>query len=279
MAHIVVYLQRTSRGLHPGSLGALCAARDVADNRGASVLGVCLGDAGAFDDRIIVEASRVGADQLVFAGPEGITKLVRRLAPRHVFAAYTREAIDVLESAGVDPMTPRWIDGPLADVLIPGTVIGVVAGGLPWHDAPLQVEPEYEADVTQVELAPWLVEAAAAATNLTKTVEQPPLVYIAPEGVEADVKAALESLGAYASEIDKLVDLGAATALWFDDGNGLPEALGDRSPGVRVVLLTDGVEPSDPIDSSWVFADLVLTNPAAQTVREFNGQAWKTMFA
>ena len=54
MAHIVVYLQRTTRGLHPGSTVALCLAREI------------------------VEASRSGSDQVVFLGPEGIQKLFKR---------------------------------------------------------------------------------------------------------------------------------------------------------------------------------------------------------
>ena len=153
MAHVVVYLQRTTRGLHPGSAVALCLAREVGDARGASVLSLCLGDAGAFDDRLIVEASRSGTDQVVFLGPEGIQKLFRRLAPRHVLAPYTREAGSVLAQAGIGPMVGRWVDGPPARIDKLEPVIGVVAGTLPWQQAPMQIEPEYEADVTQVELA------------------------------------------------------------------------------------------------------------------------------
>src|SRR5690554_6602695 len=99
MAHIVVYLQRTTRGLHPGSMLQMCVGRDVGHVRGASVRGVCLGDAAPLDDRLLVEASRVGADQIVFLGTEGIQNLFRQLAPRHVLAPYTREAGSVLAQA------------------------------------------------------------------------------------------------------------------------------------------------------------------------------------
>ncbi|MCA9685874.1 MAG: hypothetical protein KC457_27100 [Myxococcales bacterium] len=282
MAHIVVYLQRTTRGLHPGSLVGLCLARDIADDRGASVLGMCLGDAGAFDDRVVVEASRAGADQLVFLGPEGINKLFRRITPRHVFAPYTREAGSVLAQAGIGPMVGRWIDGPPEANRRIETVIGTVAGTLPWRHTPMQVEPEYEADVTQVELPEWLANAAAAATDLSATIEQPPIMYLSPKPLTAELETALGSVGAYPMAIDALdlSKLDEATLLWIDEaGEGLPLTLVERSPGVRVILLVGDKQISGPIDPSWGLADFVLTGPLAQTVREFSGQAWKLMFA
>lgn len=280
MAHVVVYLQRTTRGLHPGSMVGLCLAREVADARGASVLSLCLGDAGAFDDRLVVEASRAGADQIVFLGPEGIQKLFRRLSPRHVFAPYTREAGSVLAQAGIGPMVGRFVEGPPPDVKKLEPVIGVVAGTLPWQQAPLQIEPEYEADVTQVELPDWLVAAAEQATDLTTTIEQPPLLYAAP-GVTLDeaTKTALASLGAYAIAEDEHARYREGTLLWFDGaGKGLPGDLLDRSPGLRVILLP-GIGPApSPIDPSWGMADFVLSGEWAAVVREFNGTAWKSMF-
>ncbi len=281
MAHVVVYLQRTTRGLHPGSMVALCLAREVADARGASVLGLCLGDAGAFDDRLIVEASRAGSDQIVFLGPEGIEKLVRRLAPRHVFAPYTREAGSVLAQAGVGPMVGRWIDGPPANPHKIEPVIGTIAGSLPWQQAPMQIEPEYEADVTQVELPDWLVAAAEQATNLTTTAEQPPLLYVAPDSpLDDDTKTALAGLGAYEIKADDYARYPEGTLLWFDStGQGLPLVLVERSAGLRVLLLPGPVEITGPVDSSWGMADFVLRGHWAEVVREFNGTAWKSMFA
>jgi hypothetical protein len=285
MAHVVVYLQRTTRGLHPGSMAALCLAREVGDARGASVLSLCLGDAGPFDDRLIVEASRAGADQIVFLGPEGIQKLFRRLAPRHVFAPYTREAGSVLAQAGIGPMVGRWIGGPPSNPLKIETVVGTVAGTLPWQHAPMQIEPEYEADVTQVELPDWLVAAAEQATNLTTTAEQPPLLYVVADGnLDPETNAALTSLGAYAIEPGDYPRYPEGTLLWFDPNNqGLPLGLVERSPGLRVILLPPPSETGGPIDTSWGMADFVLpgTTPGtwADIVREFNGTAWKSMFA
>lgn len=284
MAHVVVYLQRTTRGLHPGSMVALCLAREVADARGASVSSLCLGDAGAFDDRLIVEASRAGADQIVFLGPEGVQKLFRRLAPRHVFAPYTREAGSVLAQAGIGPMVGRWIDGPPSNPQRLEPVIGAIAGSLPWQQSPMQIEPEYEADVTQVELPEWLVAAAEQATNLTTTAEQPPLVYVtagATAELDGETKAALASIGAYAIEPGEYPSYGEGTLLWFDcAGEGLPVGLLERSPGLRVILLPGEREVgSGPVDASWGMADFVLPGRWAEVVREFNGTAWKSTFA
>jgi hypothetical protein len=284
MAHVVVYLQRTTRGLHPGSLVALCVAREVADARGGAVISLCLGDAGAFDERVVIEASRAGTDQLVFLGPEGIQKLVRRLQPRHVLSPYNREANSVLAQAGVGPMVGRWIGGPpVAQKLEPA--IGVVAGCLPWIQAPLLIEPEYEADVSQVELPEWLVLAAERATDLTTTHEQPPLVYCTPPSgsvgdapLDAETLAALAALGAYPITEAAIATLGEASVLWFDRGSGLPITLVDRRPGVRVILLTGDRSTTGPIDSSWGLADYVLPGAWPVVLGQFGGPAWKTAF-
>ncbi|MFV8756630.1 hypothetical protein ACNOYE_39300 [Nannocystaceae bacterium ST9] len=284
MAHIVVYLQRTTRGLHPGSLAALCVAREVADARGAAVLSLCLGDAGAFDDRVVIEASRAGTDQLVFLGPEGIQKLVRRLQPRHVISSYTREASSVLAQAGIGPMVGRWIGGPPGPTKLE-PVIGAVAGALPWQQSPLQIEPEYETDVSQVELPDWLVAAAERATDLTTTHEQPPLVYChpgqagaTPTELDAETLAALTSLGAYAVSEAAIGSMHEATVLWFDQGEGLPISLFERNPGVRVILLTGDRSIAGPIDSSWGLADYVLPGAWSMVLKQFGGPAWKTAF-
>lgn len=288
MAHIVVYLQRTPRGLHPGSVLALCLGREVGDLRGASVLGLCLGDAGAFDDRLIVEASRAGADQVVFLGPEGIQKLFRRLAPRHVLAPYTREAGSVLAQAGIGPMVGRWFGGPPEQVNKLETVIGVVAGSLCWQQAPLQIEPEYEADVTQVELAPWLAAAVeqvddlSRLSRLSRTIEPPPLLYVSNAELDAPTTAALAQLGAHAGQIvdyTKGAATGPGTLLWFDGaGEGLPLTLLERGPELRVILLPGPRAISGPIDSSWGMADFVIPGEWRELVEEFNGPAWKSMF-
>jgi hypothetical protein len=282
MAHVVVYLQRTTRGLHPGSMVALCLAREVADARGASVTSLCLGDAGAFDDRLVVEASRAGTDAIVFLGPEGIQKLFRRLTPRHVLAPYTREAGSVLAQAGIGPMVGRWVEGPPANPQKLEPVIGTIAGTLPWQQSPMQIEPEYEADVTHVELPEWLVAAAEQATNLTTTVEQPPLLYIdAGNQIDIDTRTALASLGAYAIAPGEYSQYNEGTLLWFDGANqGLPVELIERSPGLRVILLPGGADVSGgPIDASWGMADFVLPGRWVDVVRSFNGTVWKTMFA
>jgi hypothetical protein len=292
MAHVIVYLQRTTRGLHPGSAAALCLAREVADARGATVLSLCLGDAGPFDDRLLVEASRCGTDQVVFLGPEGIQKLFRRLAPRHVFAPYTRDAGSVLAQAGIGPMVGRWVDGPPASLNKLEPVIGVVAGGLAWQQAPMQIEPEYEADVTQVELASWLVAAAEQAADLTTTAEPPPLMYVDSPSrpIDSETKVALDVLGAFPIGAEAYANYKDGTLLWFDpSAEGLPLGLVERAPGLRVILLRgggtgdradgEGAELSGPIDSSWGMADFVLAGNSAAVVRDFNRAAWKSMFA
>lgn len=283
MAHIVVYLQRTTRGLHPGSTVASCLAREVADARGASVISLCLGDAGTFDDRVLVGASRSGTDQVVFLGPEGIQKLFKRLSPRHVFAPYTNEAGSVLAQAGIGPMVGRWMDGPPENPHKLEPVIGVVAGGLGWRQTPLQIEPEYEADVTQVELADWLVNAAEQISDLSRTAEQPPVLYFQSEGAgEADLDEAtrrgLANLGAYAVGPDEYQQYGEATLLWLDaTGEGLPLTLVERNPGIRVILLSGERETRGSVHSSWGMADYVLPGEWPEALELLNTAAWKAV--
>ena len=64
MAHILVYAQRTPQGIHPARAAALCLARDIASDRGATVTAVCPGDAGRADQFVIGAVSRYGADLL-----------------------------------------------------------------------------------------------------------------------------------------------------------------------------------------------------------------------
>ena len=64
MAHILVYAQRTPQGIHPASAAALCLARDIASDRGATITAVCPGDAGRADQFVIGAVSRYGADLL-----------------------------------------------------------------------------------------------------------------------------------------------------------------------------------------------------------------------
>ena len=277
MAHIVVYLQRTTRGLHPGSTLALCLAREVADTRGASVISLCLGDAGTFDDRVLVGASRSGTDQVVFLGPEGIQKLFKRLSPRHVFAPYTNEAGSVLAQAGIGPMVGRWMKGPPENPHKLESVIGVVAGGLGWRQTPLQIEPEYEADVTQVELADWLVNAAEQVSDLSRTAEQPPVLYIEGEFDEA-TRRGLANIGAYAVGADEYQKYDEATLLWLDTtGEGLPLTLVERNPGIRVILLSGEPETGGSVHSSWGMADYVLPGKWPEALELLNTAAWKAV--
>ena len=89
MASVVVFCERTPFGLHPSSRMALCVARDLGSRRGATVVAVCEGDGGDFDAIIEQECGQVGADQLVFSGPEGLRRTAERLTARHIMVGWT----------------------------------------------------------------------------------------------------------------------------------------------------------------------------------------------
>jgi hypothetical protein len=271
MAHVLVYLQRSPRGLHPASAIAACVGRDLGSTRGASVFGLCPGDAGAFDDRVVAAAARAGIDQVVFVGPTGVRSLADRLHPRHVLVPWTAEAAASLSVAGLQPAVPRWVGGPIAELSELSPVAGVVAGTLPWHAQPGPIDAEFEGQVDQAQLPAWLAPGAPDPGV------RGGLYFVAPQDLGADVRGLLEHLGARPVAPDYANAHDHGTLLWLDAGPaGLPPVLERRPPGAQVIAFPG---PIGDIHPTWSLADWVLPGPWDQAVRELAAEHWKAALA
>jgi hypothetical protein len=276
MAHILVHLQRTPMGMHPASAVALCLARDLGSERGATVTGVCAGDAGALDRAMVSGAARYGADVVVFCGPGGLERLHERLRPVHVLTPFTSEGLAAVQGLPTGPVVPRWVDARRPSWGAPDAVSGIVAGVLPWHDLDESLEAEYQGDVERVPMPAWVhdVEAPVGPGGTEPLpIESPEVSFFAPEGIDAELRGRLSALGARAVGVSDVAASTKGTCIWLEPGAGpLPDALSQRGPASRVVLLPG---PDGTFDASWALADWVLTGPWPRVLADLQGPAWQ----
>ncbi|MEM7155036.1 MAG: hypothetical protein AAF799_19465 [Myxococcota bacterium] len=271
MAHILVYLQRTPGGLHPASAVALCRARDIASDRGASLTSVCPGDAGAVDKGLATAASRFGADVLVFGGPKGLLALFEQLNPVHVLVPWTDEGLQAATDLPSGPAVPRWLNTRQPAWGGADSVTAVVAGTLPWHAYSEPLEAEYQADVDDATLPDWLAEVRQKEENPSFGIGDGPIRWVGTATPDDRTTAALARLGAEPapSPAEAVADQG--TVLWISS-EPVPEALANRPPGLRLVVLPD--EGATSLDPSWRSADWVLPGPAATALAAIADSPW-----
>lgn len=276
MAHILVYLQRTPQGLHPASAAALCLARDIASERGATVTAVCAGDAGELDRAIVSAAGRHGADVIVFCGPGGVARLEQRLSPVHVLGPWTAEGAAALAGLAAGPLVARWLDDRRPTWGSPDAVTAISAGLLPWHDLDEQLEPEYQGDADRVPLPEWVATTPVpdGAGGTDRLVLAPPeLRYVAPDAIDPDLRTRLSAIGARPAAPRDVEHSQAETFLWLAPGAGrIPEFLGHRAPGARVVLLPG---PDGTFDATWALADWVLPGAWPKVLNALQAMPWR----
>ena len=276
MAHILVYLQRTPSGLHPGSAVALCRARDIASDRGATLTAICSGDAGALDRGMAQAAGRFGADVLVFGGPRGLVALHDQLNPVHVLVPWTDEGLAQVEGLSSGPPVPRWMTTRQPAWGGADAVTAVVAGLLPWHGFGEVLEAEYQADVDEVTHPSWVAEVSAAAAQDTPPVfgvgGHGPVRWVSPRTPDGDTQTVLRRLGA---ELAGPEDAAAAagTVLWLS-GDPVPPSLTRRPLATRLVVLPGEHAGLDP---SWRTADWVLSGPRAAALGAILDSPWASL--
>lgn len=273
MAHILVYLQRTPAGLHPASAVGLCMARDIATTRGATVSALCAGDAGVYDRRMARAAGAFGADVLTFCGPRGLENLHERLAPVHIFAPWSPEGIAAVQGLDSGPAIPRWIRSSNHQDQEADAVTGIIAGTVPWHRFHEELEAEYEGDVDEVPLPPWIETDAAATGPAFGVVEGEPLGYVCPDGTDPAIEIALQRWGARRMSPSEVAGAEHGTHVWLGPGAGpLPDTLSHRSPTSRLLLLPG---PDGQLDPSWSSADLVLGGSWPEVIEQLRNGQWQ----
>ncbi len=270
MAHILVYLQRTPAGLHPASAVALCRARDIASERGATLTGVCNGDAGTRDRGVALAAGRFGADILVFGGPNGLRSLYEQLNPVHVLVPWTAEGLEIAETLPSGPAVPRWLTTPQPAWGGADAISAVVAGTLPWRAMSEQLEAEYQANVDEVSLPEWVTEASEGQEAPMFSVGgQGPTRWLATRGPDRETEALLGRLGAAPANPDApLEDTG--TLLWLS-AEPIPPALTERSASTRLIVVP-GADAS--LDPSWTSAEWVLSGSRASALETVLNSPW-----
>ncbi|MCR9161888.1 MAG: hypothetical protein ACE37F_25890 [Nannocystaceae bacterium] len=284
MAHIAVQLQRTPHGLHPASAVALCWARDIASNRGATVTALCFGDAGESDANIVAAASRFGADVILFGGPNGLQNLCERLNPVHVLVPFTHEGLTAATALGRGDAVARWIDRRSPPYATADAFTAVVAGVKPWHHFDAQLDPEYEGDVDGVRVPAFNKPAEGNAAPPVFDLGGAPLGYLAPEGLDPVVASALEGLGATATAWDDAPHRRGGTTLVLPDaldpsgaadaGSDLPEMAGGRTDAGRIIVLPGPVPQGHTVPERWKHADWVLPGLWADVIASLREGPW-----
>ncbi len=259
MAHILVYLQRTPGGLHPASAVALCRARDIASDRGATLTAIGAGDIGKLDHGIATAAGQFGADVLVFGGPRGLLELYEQLNPVHVLVPWTTEGLTAAEGLPTGPAVPRWMTTRHPSWGGADSVTAVVAGTLPWHSLDEVLEAEYQADVDEVTAPSWVAEVEAAigpddAPPLLSVTGRGPMQWVCAQPVDAAAKTALTRLGAEPADSAEAAADSASTVLWLS-AQPIPPALAER-PATTQLIVVPGADTG--LDPSWQTAEWVL---------------------
>lgn len=268
MAHILVYAQRTPQGIHPASAAALCLARDIGTERGATVSAVCPGDAGRADQFVIGAVSRYGADLLTFLGPTGLRPLFDRLHPLLVFVPFTEEGLAAGESIGASETL--WLQEPEVEWARLAGLSAVVAGTLPWYELPSIIDAEYDNEASLVALPEWVARAE-------QHHGRGPLRHYAHDDLDPAIRAALASLGTKPVGPEYLSEHNAGTLLWFGGADlPVPEALASRGPGARVVLFPGEKAQPEP---SWTRADWVLPGAWPEAVKQLHSELWKPVLS
>lgn len=270
MAHILVHLQRTPGGLHPGSAVALCRARDIASERGATITAVCPGDAGALDKGIATAAGRFGADILVFGGPSGLCSLYQQLNPVHVLVPWTEEGLSITTELPAGPAVPRWLTTRRPAWGGADSITAVVAGTLPWHALPEALEAEYQADVDEVPRPAWVSAAPDDGEAPVFAIGGAPLRWLASSAPDSSTLAVLGRLGAEPASSPEDAARPGGTVLWIS-ADPVPEALAERARSSRLVVLPGEGTGLDP---SWQAAEWVFPGPAATALEAILDSPW-----
>lgn len=269
MAHILVYVQRTPHGIHPASAVALCLARDLGSEFGATITAVCRGDAGKANYKVARAAGRYGADNLLFSGLAGIGTLQKRLNPGLILVPWTDEGVKVAETLEGGPATPHLLHEPQPEWSSEELVSGIIAGAPPWYDLPTVLDADIESDAADVTMSGW-----------AEDVDLPPtggLTYVAPADLDPLTRSNLSILGARPISAAEVASMTNGTVLWLSTDPASPPAeLAARAPAVRL-LLFPGVSPR--FHPQWASADWVIPGLWPEATKQLHSEMWKLTLA
>lgn len=269
MAHILVYVQRTPHGIHPASAVALCLARDLGSDFGATITAVCPGDAGKANYKVARAAGRYGADNLLFAGPTGLVTLQKRLNPGLLLVPWTDEGVKIAEGLEGGPATPHLLHEPQPEWSSEELVSGIIAGAPPWYDLPTVLDADIESDAAEVALPEWAEDVDPPAAG--------GLVYVAPADLDPLTRSNLALLGARPIGASEVTTLTSGTVLWLATEPAAPTAEAARRSAAVRLLLFPGVSPR--FHPNWAAADWVLPGLWPEATKQLHSEMWKLTLA
>lgn len=260
MATLVVYVEASSQGIHPASALALCVARDLASGRGATVIAATKPVSAQRDALVLHEASRRGADRIMFCSAEQLRPLMLSMAPQCLLGPATPTGRMLMNELWDQEHTIAWVQGPAEPPADLQGALAVIAGALPWHDLEAKIIPEYPGDDQPGDLNEVPLPSSPS--------KAPHLRFMIDEGLDnPQVRAELALLGALPLDSqDTLPEHSVRICI----GKSLPlEAELDE----RWILV-----PGDPnleIEVDWGQAHWVLPGDPYDAVRSLHSQLWR----
>ena len=196
----------------------------------------------------------------------------------HVLVPWTNEGAAVASGLAYGPITPRWIGSHPPALGSADAVTGIIAGVLPWHKFDTELEAEYEGDVDDVPLPPWVEEEIAATERGDAPVFQVAadghIGYVAPGPLDKVVQRRLRALGADIASWDDASTASHGTYVCLAPAAGpVPDDLAGRGPGCRVIVLPG---PEATVDSSWSLVDWVFPGLWPEVLDRLIDGPWET---
>lgn len=261
MATLLVLLEASPFGIHPASALGLCVARDLASARGATVVASCEAQNPNADAAVLREATRRGADRMIFCDARQLKSLLPAMAPKCALAPATKKSRAKLTEIGGTDLTIAWVQGP-ADP--PGELNGTIAlmaGTLPWYELQAEIIPEYPGDDQLCDLREIPIPPVPG--------HAPELRYVIdPELDSTKLRSELSLLGA--SELHPS-DNASAHCIRICIGESLPDYAAEDQ---RWILVPGN--PSLPIAGAWGEAWWVLPGKPYDAIRNLHGQIWSS---
>lgn len=259
MATLLVLVEASPYGIHPASALSLCVARDLASERGATVVATTPPQTPAQDARVLQEVTRRGADRMVFCDAAQLVELLPSMGPKCILGPATPASRAQLQALAGDDLTIAWAQGPAEP---PGELHGAIAlmaGAIPWHELQAEIIPEYPGDNQLCDLRE--VEAASAPNHA------PALRFVIDPAMDnPQLRAELSLLGA--SELSPSDP---------EDGRCIRICIGEQLPtnasAEQRWILIPG-DPTPPIQGEWGLAHWVLPGTAYDALRSLHSQLW-----
>lgn len=259
MATLLVLVEASPYGIHPASALSLCVARDLASERGATVVATLAPKDPSRDAQVLEEVTRRGADRMVFCSGEQLAEFLPSMAPRAILGPASEAGKDQLQALTGQDLTIAWVQGPVESPDAIEGPIALMAGTLPWHELQAELIPEYPGDDQLCDLREMQPARRPEARCPLRFVIDPALD-------NAQIRAELSLLGATEAVAQ---ESSRDSCICIYIGPDLPETV---QPLQRSILIPGDLDR--PIQGDWGRADWVLPGTPYDALRGLHSQFW-----